>query len=120
MKHIDGQMDNITKKKQSNCIKDIGKTNRYVHLNGLLCCERERRQCRFCAGEKTVTDQALLLQSQQKQLELQLALQQERLLQSTPTWGLGSTAGLAEGGLGQLSSGLMGLKHTCPPGSLDA
>lgn len=56
-------------------------------------------------------DQALLLQSQQKQQELQLAPQQVRLLQCMLTWGLGSTARLAEGSLGRLSSVLIELKH---------
>ena len=63
------------------------------------------------AAEKPAADQALLLQSQQKQQALQLAPRQEILLQSMLTWGLGSTTGLAEGSLGQLSSVLMELKH---------
>lgn len=86
-----------------------------MYVNRLLCCEGERQQCHLSAGEKSVADQALFLQSQQKQQEVQL---QEKLLQCTLTWGLGSTAGLAEGGLGLLSPGLMELKHTCTPGYL--
>lgn len=100
MKHIDRQVACITKRKTEQLHKIIGKTNRLIYLNGLLCCEGGRQQCHLSAGEKPVAHQALLLQSQQKQQELQLALQQERLLQCTLTWGLGNTAGLAEGGLG--------------------
>lgn len=103
MKNTDRQMDCITKRKTEQLHK------RYWH--GLRCCKGEREQCHLSAGEKPVADQALLLQSQQNQQELQLALLQERLLQCMLTWGLGSTAGLAEGGLGWLSSGLMELKH---------
>lgn len=103
------------REKQSNYIKDIGKTNKQIYVNVLLCCDREGQQCHLSAGEKSVADQALLLQSQQKQQEVQ-----ERLQQCTLTWGLGSTADLAEGVLGLLGSGLMELKHTCTPVSLDA
>lgn len=61
--------------------------------------------------KKPAADQALLLQNQQMQQELQLAPQEERLPQCKLTWGLGSTAGQAEGSLGWLSSVLMELKH---------
>jgi len=81
-----------------------------MYLNGFFCCGRERRKC-LSADEKPAADQALLLQSQQKQQELQLAPQQERLLQCVLTWGLGRTAGLAAGSLVRLSSVMMELKH---------
>lgn len=90
------------REKQSNYIKDIGKTNKQIYVNGLLCCEGERQQCHLSAGEKSVADQALVLQSQQRQQEVQF---QDRLLQHTLTWGLRSTAGLAEGGLACLAQG---------------
>ena len=81
-----------------------------IYVSGFFCCEGERWKC-LSAAEKPAADQALLLQSQQKQQELQLAPQQERLLQRMLTWGLGSAAGLAESSLGSLSSVLMELKH---------